>query len=137
MWEFTRKNTFGATAFTSFGAFWIAYYVFVRFQAPGLTAKELPQAAGVFLMCWAIITFYLLIASFRVNLAVVGVFVALDVTFVLLCIGAFDSNVSITKVGGWTGVVTAAIAFYASAAGVINETYKKPIVPVIPLAPRA
>jgi hypothetical protein len=136
MWEFTRKNTFGAIAFTSYGAFWIAYYVFVHFLVPGMPVKDAPQAVGVFLLGWTILTFYLMIASFRVSGAVVGVFVALDVTFVLLTIGAFQSNANITKAGGWAGIVTAAIAFYASAAGVINETYKKPILPVFPLAPR-
>jgi hypothetical protein len=136
MWEFARKNTFGAMAFTSYGAFWIAYYVFVRFQAPGLTAKTLPQAAGVFLLGWTIVTFYLLIASLRVNVAVVGVFLALDIAFIFLTIGAFDSSTNMNKIGGWVGIVTAAIAFYASAAGVINETHKKVILPVIPLAPR-
>jgi len=135
MWEFARKNTFGAMAFTSYGAFWIAYYVFIRFQVPGLKPGEVPQAAGVFLFGWTIVTFYLMIASLRVNLAVVGVFVALTVTFVLLTIGAFNSDLTITKIGGWAGVVTAAIAFYASAAGVINETFKKAVVPVFPLAP--
>jgi succinate-acetate transporter protein len=137
MWEFSRKNTFGAMAFTSYGAFWISYYVFVHFLAPGFKAALLPTAAGVFLMGWAIVTFYLMIASFRVSVAVVGVFVALDVTFVLLTIGNFNSNSGLIHAGGWVGIVTAAIAFYASAAGVINETFKKAIVPVFPLAPRS
>lgn len=136
MWEFVRKNTFGAIAFTSYGAFWISYYVFVHFLAPSIKASLVPTAVGAFLLGWTILTFYLMIASLRVNVAVVGVFVALTVTFVLLTIGAFQSSASITKAGGWVGVVTAAIAFYASAAGVINETFKKTIVPVIPLAPR-
>jgi succinate-acetate transporter protein len=136
MWEFTRKNTFGALAFTSYGAFWISYYVFVHFLVPGIKPADVPTAAGVFLLGWTILTFYLMIASFRVSGAVLGVFVALTVTFVLLTIGAFNSNSSITHAGGWAGVVTAAIAFYASAAGVINETFKKDLVPVFPLAPK-
>jgi hypothetical protein len=90
----------------------------------------------VFLLGWTILTFYLMIASMRISVAVLGVFVALDITFVLLTIGAFQSNSSITHAGGWVGIVTAAIAFYASAAGVINETFKKALVPVVPLAPR-
>jgi hypothetical protein len=137
MWEFVRKNTFGAVAFTSYGSFWISYYVFVHFLAPALKVGLLPTAAGVFLLGWTILTFYLTIASLRVSGAVVGVFVALTITFVLLTIGAFQSNSSITHAGGWVGIVTAAIAFYASAAGVINETFKRPIVPVFPLAPRS
>jgi len=136
MWEFTRKNTFGAIAFTSYGAFWISYYVFVHFLVPGIAVKDAPQAVGVFLLGWTILTFYLMIAAFRVSGAVLAVFVALDVTFVLLTIGAFQSNSHITHAGGWTGIVTAALAFYASAAGVINDTFKRPVLPVFPLAPR-
>ncbi len=137
MWEFVRKNTFGALAFTSYGAFWISYYVFVHFLAPAIKVGALPTASGVFLLGWTILTFYLMIASLRVSGAVLGVFVALTVTFVLLTIGAFQSNSSFTHAGGWTGIVTAAIAFYASAAGVINETFKKALVPVFPLAPKS
>ena len=137
MWEFVRKNTFGALAFTSYGSFWISYYVFVHFLAPAINVGALPAAAGVFLLGWTILTFYLMIASLRVSGAVLGVFVALTITFVLLTIGAFQSNSSITHAGGWVGIVTAAIAFYASAAGVINETFKKVLVPVFPLAPKS
>ncbi len=137
MWEFVRKNTFGALAFTSYGAFWISYYVFVHFLIPTLKVGVANQAAGVFLLGWTILTFYLMIASMRVSGAVLGVFVALTVTFVLLTIGAFQANSGITHAGGWAGIVTAAIAFYASAAGVINETFKKPLIPVFPLAPKS
>jgi hypothetical protein len=136
MWEFVRKNTFGAIAFTSYGAFWISYYVFLHFLAPGIKAADAPTAVGAFLLGWTVLTFYLMLASLRVSGAVLGVFVALTVTFVFLTIGAFQSSNTLTHVGGWAGVVTAGIAFYASAAGVINETFKRAIVPVFPLAPR-
>ncbi len=105
MWEFTRKNTFGAIAFTSYGAFWISYYVLGHFLLGGLAPAAANEAVGVFLLGWTILTFYLMIASLRVSLAVLAVFVALDVTFVLLTIGAFDANTHINKVGGWVGVV--------------------------------
>jgi len=137
MWEFSRKNTFGAIAFTSYGAFWISYYVFVHFLAPAIKVGAVSEASGVFLLGWTILTFYLMIAALRVNGAVLAVFVALTVTFVLLTIGAFNSNSSLTHAGGWVGIVTAALAFYASAAGVINETFKKALVPVFPLAPKS
>jgi len=136
MWEFVRKNTFGALAFTSYGAFWISYYVFVKFLLGALKPALVPSAAGVFLLGWTIFTFYMLIASMRVSGAVVAVFFVLTITFVLLTIGAFNSNSTITHIGGWAGIVTAALAWYASAAGVINETFKKALVPVFPLEPR-
>jgi succinate-acetate transporter protein len=136
MWEFARKNTFGAIAFTSYGSFWISYYVLGHFVLPGVKPADVPTAVGVFLLGWTIITFYLIFPAMRINVAVLGVFIALTVTFVLLTIGAFHSSTSLNKAGGWAGIVTAAIAFYASAAGVINETFKKVLVPVISLAPK-
>src|ERR1700733_2683949 len=67
MWEFVRKNTFGATAFSSFGAFWISYYVLSKFVLTGASGSETEIAAGTFLMGWAIFTFYMTIASLRVS----------------------------------------------------------------------
>jgi uncharacterized protein len=134
MWEFTRRNTFGALAFSSFGAFWISYYVFGKFVA--VTAADAPVAVGVFLLGWTIFTFYMIVPSFRVSGAVALVFVLLTATFVLLTIGAFQSSANMTKWGGYIGIATAAAAWYASFAGVVNETFKKPIIPTIPLAPK-
>ncbi|MDA8280569.1 MAG: acetate uptake transporter [Actinomycetota bacterium] len=134
MWEFVRKNTFGALAFTSYGAFWIAYYVFVKFVAPGVKPVDAPVAVGVFLLGWTIFTAYMTVASFRVSAAIVVVFVLLTVTFVLLTVGAFDSLSGWTKAGGWVGVATAAAAWYASFAGVTNETFGKVVLPTIPLS---
>lgn len=134
MWEFIRKNTFGATAFSSYGAFWIAFYVFSKFVAPGMKASDAPVAVGVFLLGWTIFTFYMTIASFRVSGAVATVFVLLLITFVLLTIGAFQSSTNFDKVGGWVGVATAAAAWYTATAGVVNETFKKAILPVYPLS---
>ena len=136
MWEFVRKNTFGALAFSSYGAFWIAYYVLGKFVLPGVKIRDVPVAVGVFLLGWTIFTAYMTIASFRVSGAVVLVFVLLTVTFVLLTIGAFQTQVNVTKAGGWVGVATAAAAWYASFAGVLNETFKKTVLPTFPLAPR-
>ena len=135
MWEFVRKNTFGALAFSSYGAFWIAYYVFVKFVAPGIKPTDAPVAVGVFLLGWTIFTFYMTIPSFRVSGAVAAVFVLLTITFVLLTVGAFQSSMGWNKAGGWVGVATAAAAWYASFAGVTNETFKRTVIPTFPLAP--
>lgn len=135
MWEFVRKNTFGALAFSSYGAFWISYYVFLKFVAPGVAVADLPVAVGVFLLGWTIFTFYMVIPSLRVSGAVAAVFVLLTATFILLTIGAFHSSTDLNKAGGWVGVATAAAAWYASFAGVVNETFQKRIVPTFPLAP--
>ena len=136
MWEFVRKNTFGAVAFTSYGAFWISYYVLSRSILPGIkNSVEVSVAVGVFLLCWTIFTFYMTSASFRVSGAVVAVFVLLTATFILLTIGAFDNVANVrAKAGGWVGIATAAAAWYASFAGVVNDTFKKSVVPTLPLA---
>lgn len=134
MWEFKRNNTFGATAFSSYGGFWIAYFVFVKFIAPGVPAADVAATVGTFLMAWGIFTAYMTIASLRVSVAVVVVFALLTITFFILAIGAYQGNATITKVGGWFGVATAAAAWYASFAGVTNSTFKKVIIPVMPLA---
>ena len=137
MWEFVRKNTFGALAFSSYGAFWIAYYVFGKFVAGGIAPADVPQAVGVFLLGWTIFTFYMVLPSLRVSAAVAAVFILLTITFVLLTIGAFQSNMTVNHWGGYFGIATAAVAWYTSFAGVVNETFKKAIIPTIPLAPRA
>ena len=138
MWEFARRNTFGALAFTSYGAFWISYYVFVKFVAPGIkTPADVGVAVGVFLLGWTIFTFYMIFASLRVSGAVVVVFVLLTVTFVFLTIGAFNSSMGANKIGGWFGLATAAAAWYASFGGVVNETFKKTVIPLLPLAPKS
>jgi succinate-acetate transporter protein len=109
--------------------------VFVKFVAPGIKPTDAPVAVGVFLLGWTIFTFYMTIPSFRVSGAVAAVFVLLTITFVLLTVGAFQSSVNWTKAGGWVGVATAAAAWYASFAGVTNETFKRTVIPTFPLAP--
>jgi uncharacterized protein len=129
MWEFRKGNTFGATAFSSFGAFWISYWAFVAFFSKGVPAT----AVGLFLIAWGIFTFYMWIASFRTNTAVMVVFLLLWITFALLGIGAAADNTSVTKLGGWVGLATAVAAWYASFAAVANFTFGRELVPVRPL----
>lgn len=132
MWEFRRGNTFAATAFGSFGAFWLAFFVWDRYIASTLPAADLHKAEGLFLLAWTIFTAYMTVAALRVNLAIVGVFVFLTLTFLFLTIGAFGQSSAMTKVGGWLGLVTAAIAWYASFAAVTNATWKRDVLPVWP-----
>jgi succinate-acetate transporter protein len=134
MWEFRNGNTFGAVAFTSFGAFWLAYWYYVDHIVKSLPAAEVHKSTGLFLLGWAIFTAYMTIASLRTNGATAAVFVALTVTFILLTIGAFGDNTNMTKAGGYVGLVTAFLAAYTSFAGVTNATFKRVILPVFPLS---
>lgn len=138
MWEFRKGNTFGALAFASYGAFWLSYYWFVHVIAAGLQpAGEVHKAVGLFLLVWTIFTLYMTVAAMRTNGAVLAVFVALTLAFLFLTIGAFASTDPAksgwTHLGGWIGLITAVLAWYASFAGVANSTWGKAILPTWPL----
>ena len=131
MWEFVRKNTFAAVAFTSYGAFWLGLYALVNFQK----AFGANGSTGVFLLGWTVFTLYMLIASSKTNMAIFVVFILLFITFVLLTWGNWGlvgAHASIVKAGGWTGLATAVAAWYTAAAGVINNTHGKVVLPVGP-----
>ncbi len=132
MWEFRKNNTFGATAFASYGAFWIALGTMVYLELNGLLkfGKDGDVALGLFLVSWTIFTLYMWIGSFKTNKALVVVFTLLLVTFILLDIGALGGATGATMLGGWIGILTAIAAWYTSAAGVINSTYGKVVLSV-------
>jgi uncharacterized protein len=134
MWEFRKGNTFGATAFSSYGAFWLSFAGYVKFVAPQLPAATAHQATGVFLLAWAIFTVYMTVAAVKVSGAVLAVFASLALTFVLLAAGELGQSVGIGKAGGWFGLLTAVLAWYASFAGVTNATWKRALLPTWPRA---
>jgi uncharacterized protein len=140
MWEFRKGNTFGATAFSSFGAFWLAFYWLITYDAAHLApAAQAHKAVGLFLLSWAIFTAYMTIAAMRTSGAVLSVFVALTITFILLTIGAFATGNGAkdwTHLGGWFGFLTALLAWYASFAGVTNATFAKIVLPTWPMVGR-
>jgi succinate-acetate transporter protein len=133
MWEFAKGNTFGATAFASYGAFWISFwYLTGHTDLSAATGDQAAHEIGLYLLAWGIFTAYMTVAATRVSGAVLAVFVLLTVTFVVLAIGNFGPTENIIKVGGWIGVATALAAWYASFAGVTAFTYKRPLVPTAP-----
>src|ERR1700728_4988365 len=132
MWEFRTGNTFGAVAFCSFGAFWISFWALNVFYAKSIGGNA-GHAVGVYLAAWAIFTAYMTVAAFRVSGAVLLVFVLLTITFILLAIGAVGPHISVTHWGGYLGLATAAAAWYASFAIVTNSTFKRTVLPVMPL----
>jgi uncharacterized protein len=133
MWEFRKGNTFGATAFSSYGAFWISYWFFVHFDAASVPSFAAGHAVGLYLISWGIFTAYMWIASLRVSVAVSAVFILLTITFFLLGIGNAHADKTIIHAGGWFGLATALVAWYTSFAGVTNSTFGKVVLPVMPL----
>jgi succinate-acetate transporter protein len=122
MWEFKRNNTFGATAFTSFGAFWMTFAFLVTFNVGKIPASALPMALGMFLLAWAIFTGYMTVAATALSRPVLTVFVLLTITYLVLAIGSFTSQVGLTVLGGYLGILTALAAWYASAKGIWAAT---------------
>ncbi len=134
VWEFAKGNTFGATAFCSYGAFWVSYwYLTGHTDVSGMSTDTFQNGVGVYLLAWGLFTLYMSVAASRVSMAVLAVFVLLTITYVLLGIASIDGNSSgLTKAGGWFGLATAAAAWYASFAGVTTFTHKRAIVPTGP-----
>jgi len=131
MWEFAKGNTFGATAFPSYGAFWISFwYLTGHTDLGGIAARDIDKNVGLYLIAWGVFTLYMSVAATRVSMAVLTVFVLLTITFFVLGIGDLSGTENITKFGGWCGVATAIAAWYASFAGVTAFTFKRHILPV-------
>jgi len=135
MWEFRNRNVFGATAFASYGGFWIGLFLYVQLVGSKLllhpaTAGAFSKDVGWILLAFAIFNTYMLIWSTQVNIAVFAVFLTLEATEIILFIGNFSGSSGTVKFGGYVGVVTAAAAWYASAAGVANGMGGRLSVPV-------
>ncbi len=136
MWEFRNRNVFGATAFATYGGFWIGLGLWVQLVANPAVAAIKPSTLvttvtalnhdlGWILLAFAIFNTYMLILSSQVSLAVFGVFLTLELTEIILCIGNFNAGAALNptttiKIGGYVGLITALVAWYTSAAGVSN-----------------
>jgi uncharacterized protein len=140
MWEFRNRNVFGATAFTTYGGFWIGLALYGQFVEPKAATeasamKVAPESLvqndlGWILLAFAIFNTYMLLWSTQVNAAVFGVFLTLEVTEIVLFVGNLSHSVGTVKLGGWIGVLTALVAWYASAAGVLNGMPGRASLPV-------
>jgi succinate-acetate transporter protein len=132
MWEFRNRNVFGATAFSSYGAFWIGAGLYIELVVPAAkpTAAQLGNDLAWITLAFLIFNTYMLIFSLFVNKAVFSVFLTLEVTELILIIGNFGSSTSAIKLGGYLGIITAATAWYTSAAGVLNGLAGRHVIPV-------
>ena len=138
IWEFRTGNTFGAVAFCSFGMFWVSFFFIVQSVGKNVPT-EVFSGLGLYLWTWGIFTAYMFFASLRTTGAVALVFLLLTITFIVLGIGnsalaGTHSAINGTiKLGGWIGLATALVAWYASFAAVINSTFGRVVAPVVPL----
>ena len=107
MWEFRNRNVFGATAFSTYGGFWIGLGLWALLVAPTARAREAGKDVAWILLAFAIFNTYMLLWSSMVNAAVFAVFLTLEATEIILFIGNFAANTNIVKIGGYVGILTA------------------------------
>lgn len=130
MWEFRNRNVFGATAFSSYGGFWIGLGLWVLLVAPHATPAQAAHDKGWILLSFAIFNTYMLVASTAVNKAVFLVFLTLELTEIFGFWANFGGSTGLGKFDGYVGVVTALVAWYASFAGVMNGQRGRTVLPV-------
>ena len=139
MWEFRNRNVFGSTAFSTYGGFWLGLGISVVLiettkLGAGLKGPDLDNGLAWFLLSFAIFNTYMMLWALRVNIAVFAVFLTLEITEILLVIGFFKlahgGSPWMLHAGGWAGIVTAGVAWYTSAAGVVNGMSVRPVLPV-------
>jgi len=129
MWEFRTGNTFGAVAFSSYGAFWISFWALVNFNVASLGTGA-GSAIGLYLWMWGIFTGMLFLCTFASPRALQLLFLLLTVTFILLGIGNSGGNANIIHAGGYVGIATGAVALYIACADIMQAVYKRSVLPV-------
>lgn len=139
MWEFKTGNTLAATAFSSYGGFWLSFAAIyipgfgILDAYSGVNASALPSSIGLYLAGWTIFTAICLVGTHRTNVAMVALFFCLTITFLLLTINAFSGVASVGVAGGAFGIITAFIAWYLALAGLLTKETSHFQLPVGPL----
>jgi len=129
--EFKLGNTFGMTAFLSYGAFWWWFAFLLLFAHNGwIDISAAGPTVGVALLLWGVLTLYLWISTFRLPRILFLIFLTLWVTFGLLGAGAITANTQLTHLGGWLGILCGTLAMYGSFGIVTNATFGRTVVPL-------
>ena len=129
--EWKKNNTFGTTAFTSYGVFWLTLVALILIPKvfPGSYGTD-EFAKGWYLSMWGVFTGVMLIGTLRLNRALQFVFGSLTILFFLLAYGDFTHNVAVTRLAGWEGIICGLSAMYTGLAQVLNEVYGKTVCPL-------
>jgi succinate-acetate transporter protein len=132
--EWKKNNTFGTTAFTSYGLFWLSLAGLLILPKVGLAESAQPVAMGYYLFIWGLFTAVMFIATLRISGILQFVFASLAILFFLLAIGDWTGSATIKTIAGWEGVICGSSAIYAGLAQVLNEVYKKDVLPLWPVS---
>jgi len=128
--EWKKNNTFGATAFTSYGFFWLTLVGLLILPKLGLADASDKTAMGAYLFMWGLFTAVMFIGTLKANRALQFVFGSLAILFFLLALGDFTGNGTITVIAGYEGIICGFSAIYAGLAQVLNEMYKRTVAPL-------
>lgn len=128
--EWRKQNTFGMVAFTSYGLFWLSLVGILVFPSLGWAAKPEPSAMAAYLFIWGLFTAIMFVATLKLNRVLRIIFFLLTVLFIMLALGDITGNTTITRLAGFEGIVCGFSAIYLAAAEILNEVYKKEILPV-------
>ncbi|WP_319780849.1 acetate uptake transporter [Maridesulfovibrio sp.] len=128
--EFKKGNTFGTTAFTSYGLFWMTLVALIIMPKMGL-ADPTPHAfMGWYLILWGVFTMFMFLGTLKSNKVLQFIFFSLTVLFFLLAVRDFSGSHFIGTIAGWEGILCGASAVYLAMAEVINEQYGRTILPI-------
>lgn len=128
--EWKKNNTFGTTAFTSYGLFWLTLVALLVMPEMGWAIGADSKAMAAYLLMWGIFTFGMFIGTLRISRALQVVFATLTVLFLLLALGDFTGSSTITTIAGYEGIICGFSAIYTALAQVLNEVYGKTVLPV-------
>jgi len=128
--EWKKNNTFGATAFTSYGLFWLTLVALLVLPKMGLADASDKTAMAAYLAMWGLFTAIMFIGTLKASRALQFVFGSLTILFFLLAIGDFTGNGTITVIAGYEGIICGFSAVYAGLAQILNEMYKRTVAPL-------
>jgi succinate-acetate transporter protein len=128
--EAKKNNTFGLTAFTSYGFFWLSLVGLIVMPKLGWAAKPTEGAMCAYLSIWGLFTFCLFFGTLRLNRALQFVFASLTVLFFLLVAGDYTGNANIKHLAGYEGIICGLSAIYTGIANVLNEVYGREVLPI-------
>ncbi len=125
IFEWKKGNTFGTTAFTSYGLFWLSLVFLIIMPKLGLGDAPEVNAMVAYLTAWGVFTFVMFIGTFKLNGYLMFIFGSLALLFFLLAIGDYTGSAVIKKLAGYEGVVCGASAVYTALYQVLKELYAK------------
>ncbi len=131
--EWKKNNIFGATAFTSYGFFWLSLIALMIMPEMGWSQPAEGSAMVAYLLMWMLFSVGMFIGTLKINRALQVVFGTTALLLLLLAIADATSNATLKHIGGYVGILSGLSGLYTALAQVINELYGRTVVPLGPV----